>query len=97
MAARPSFAGFDPVGLKERTVDAIRATLEFAGVEFIAENDGGPGVRLRKAKKQTYKHGTLAVTKVNRSMAIYRIPGICWDKERPMNPRKSPPAGLSDA
>ena len=28
---------------------AIRAALEAAGVEFIAENGGGPGVRLRKA------------------------------------------------
>jgi transcriptional regulator with XRE-family HTH domain len=27
---------------------AIRAALEAAGVEFIAENGGGPGVRLRK-------------------------------------------------
>lgn len=34
--------------LKERTVDAIRAALEAAGVEFIPENGGGPGVRLRK-------------------------------------------------
>jgi hypothetical protein len=25
--------------------------LEAAGVEFIAENGGGPGVRLRKAKR----------------------------------------------
>lgn len=32
----------------ERTVDAIRAALEAAGVEFIAENGGGPGVRLKK-------------------------------------------------
>ncbi len=32
-----------------RTVDAIRAALEAAGVEFIAENGGGPGVRLKKA------------------------------------------------
>lgn len=32
-----------------RTVAAIRAALEAAGVEFIAENGGGPGVRLRKA------------------------------------------------
>ncbi|WP_209443495.1 helix-turn-helix domain-containing protein [Falsiroseomonas frigidaquae] len=31
-----------------RTLDAIRAALEAAGVEFIAENGGGPGVRLRK-------------------------------------------------
>jgi transcriptional regulator with XRE-family HTH domain len=35
--------------LYARTVDAIRATLEAAGVEFIAENGGGAGVRLRKA------------------------------------------------
>lgn len=31
-----------------RTVDAIRAALEAAGVEFIPENGGGAGVRLRK-------------------------------------------------
>jgi transcriptional regulator with XRE-family HTH domain len=37
--------------LRERTVDAIRAALEAAGVEFIAENGGGPGVRLAKAKR----------------------------------------------
>jgi len=35
--------------LRDRTVDAIRAALEAAGVEFIAENGGGAGVRLRKA------------------------------------------------
>jgi len=29
-------------------VAAIRAALESAGVEFIAENGGGPGVRLRR-------------------------------------------------
>ena len=29
-------------------VAAIRAALEAAGVEFIAENGGGPGVRLRR-------------------------------------------------
>ena len=34
--------------LKERTVEAIQHTLEAAGVEFIPENGGGPGVRLRK-------------------------------------------------
>jgi transcriptional regulator with XRE-family HTH domain len=28
---------------------AIRGALEAAGVDFIAENGGGPGVRLRKA------------------------------------------------
>ena len=30
-----------------RTVAAIRAALETAGVEFIAQNGGGAGVRLR--------------------------------------------------
>jgi transcriptional regulator with XRE-family HTH domain len=30
------------------TSSRIRAALEAAGVEFIAENGGGPGVRLRK-------------------------------------------------
>lgn len=29
------------------TLAAIRAALEAAGVEFISENGGGPGVRLR--------------------------------------------------
>ena len=35
--------------LQARTLAAIRAALEAAGVEFIAENGGGPGVRLRKS------------------------------------------------
>ena len=30
------------------TVEAIRRALERAGVEFIPENGGGPGARLRK-------------------------------------------------
>ncbi|MEM9309683.1 MAG: helix-turn-helix transcriptional regulator [Pseudomonadota bacterium] len=34
--------------LKPATVEAIRSALENAGVEFIAENGGGPGVRLKK-------------------------------------------------
>ena len=34
--------------LKERTVDAVRAALESAGVEFIPSNGGGVGVRLKK-------------------------------------------------
>ncbi|PYD60106.1 transcriptional regulator [Novacetimonas maltaceti] len=36
--------------LYPRTVEAIRAALEDAGVEFIAENGGGAGVRLRKSE-----------------------------------------------
>ena len=30
---------------------AVRRTLESAGVEFIEENGGGPGVRLRKGQR----------------------------------------------
>lgn len=33
--------------LQPRTLAAIRAALEAAGVEFIPQNGGGPGVRLR--------------------------------------------------
>jgi transcriptional regulator with XRE-family HTH domain len=35
---------------QSRTVDAIRAAFEAAGVELIAENGGGAGVRLMKTK-----------------------------------------------
>lgn len=35
--------------LKPATVQIIRTALEQAGVEFIAENGGGAGVRLKKA------------------------------------------------
>jgi hypothetical protein len=31
---------------------AIRRSLEAAGVEFIDENGGGPGVRLRKRQRK---------------------------------------------
>lgn len=34
--------------LKATTVSVIRAALENAGVEFIEENGGGAGVRLKK-------------------------------------------------
>lgn len=36
--------------LKLSTVSNIRAALEVAGVQFIAENGGGAGVRLKKSK-----------------------------------------------
>jgi hypothetical protein len=32
------------------SLDVIRRAIESAGVEFIAENGGGAGVRLRKAQ-----------------------------------------------
>lgn len=35
---------------RQATTKAIRSALEAAGVEFIAENGGGPGVRLRKRR-----------------------------------------------
>jgi len=38
--------------LKERTIDALQRALEAAGVEFIDENGGGPGVRLRKGHQK---------------------------------------------
>ena len=34
------------------TVVALRKALEAAGVEFIDENGGGPGVRLRKRQRK---------------------------------------------
>lgn len=34
----------------DRTLDDIRSALEAAGVEFIPENGGGAGVRLKKGK-----------------------------------------------
>jgi transcriptional regulator with XRE-family HTH domain len=34
--------------VSEEVVEVIRRALQRAGVEFIAENGGGPGVRLRK-------------------------------------------------
>jgi hypothetical protein len=37
-----------PLSAQERTLTELRRALEKAGVEFIAENGGGAGVRLRK-------------------------------------------------
>lgn len=36
------------LGGRSTTISAIRAALEAAGIEFIPENGGGAGVRLRK-------------------------------------------------
>jgi hypothetical protein len=42
-----------PIGGRPETGDKLRAALERAGVEFIAENGGGAGVRMkRRAKRQ---------------------------------------------
>jgi transcriptional regulator with XRE-family HTH domain len=37
---------------RRATLDVIQRALEDAGVEFIEENGGGPGVRLRKRQKK---------------------------------------------
>ncbi|ARW47383.1 helix-turn-helix domain-containing protein [Acetobacter pasteurianus] len=39
---------------RQSTIDAIRTALEAAGVEFIAENGGGAGVRLRREIDDQY-------------------------------------------
>jgi transcriptional regulator with XRE-family HTH domain len=36
---------------RRATLEVIRRALEVAGVEFIQENGGGPGVRLRKRQR----------------------------------------------
>jgi transcriptional regulator with XRE-family HTH domain len=46
------------------TLDAIRHAIESAGVEFIAENGGGAGVRLRQGKPDA---GSLAAEDLNAS------------------------------
>jgi len=37
---------------RRATLDVVRRAFELAGVEFIEENGGGPGVRLRKSGKE---------------------------------------------
>ena len=37
---------------RRATLDVIRRAFENAGVEFIDENGGGPGVRLRKPARE---------------------------------------------
>ena len=41
--------------VSEEAVNALRTALERAGVEFIDENGGGPGVRLRKRQQKKGK------------------------------------------
>jgi transcriptional regulator with XRE-family HTH domain len=41
-----------PLSAQERTLTEIRRALEKAGVEFIAENGGGAGVRLAKRERK---------------------------------------------
>lgn len=41
-----------PLGGRSETGFKIRSALEAAGIEFIEENGGGPGARLRKRQRQ---------------------------------------------
>ena len=41
----------DETSMTTRTFMAVRDALESAGVEFIDDNGGGPGVRLRKRQR----------------------------------------------
>lgn len=40
-----------PLGGRAQTTQKLRVALERAGVEFIDENGGGPGVRLRNRQR----------------------------------------------
>jgi transcriptional regulator with XRE-family HTH domain len=42
-----------PLGGRGDTIDKILNSLRTAGVEFIDENGGGPGVRVKKSKRKT--------------------------------------------
>jgi Helix-turn-helix len=54
--SEPTIARLESVdgqlGGREATVQRIKAALEKGGIEFIDENGGGPGVRLRKPTRQ---------------------------------------------
>ena len=48
---------FEKEGTQPRrpTLEVVKRAFENAGVEFIDENGGGPGVRLKKARRQARK------------------------------------------
>ena len=52
-----------PISGRAQNVRAVQAALEAAGVQFIAENGGGPGVRLRARTGD----GGMRVEKLNAS------------------------------
>ncbi|MEJ0095766.1 MAG: helix-turn-helix transcriptional regulator [Methylocella sp.] len=66
------------------TREALGRALEAAGVEFIAENGGGPGVRLRKGKKKPAKAGAAAPAEhtahpepaVEKNAALTQVDGV---------------------
>ena len=46
-----------PLGGRSTTAKQIRIALEAAGIDFIDENGGGPGVRLRKRHRPKTERG----------------------------------------
>ena len=52
---------------RRSTLDVVKRALEAAGVEFIDENGGGAGVRLRKAKRSLFNAEFNAVQALTRS------------------------------
>jgi transcriptional regulator with XRE-family HTH domain len=52
-------------GVSAEAMEKARAALEKAGVEFIAENGGGPGVRLRKTVAAAANASTIAIEDLN--------------------------------
>ena len=48
---------FEKEGTQPRraTLEVVKRAFENAGVEFIDENGGGPGVRLKKARREARK------------------------------------------
>jgi predicted transcriptional regulator len=43
-----------PLGGRNETTDKIRNALQSAGIEFIDENGGGPGVRLKRRTTRSH-------------------------------------------
>lgn len=61
---------------RRATLDVIKRALESAAVEFIDENGGGPGVRLRKRQPKNLKARVGRVS-----------PHICFGSERRHRPQ----------
>ena len=61
-----------PLGGRDETGAKICSALETAGVEFLEENGGGPGVRLRKRQ---VKHGKRASRSRGRRTSLAEIRG----------------------
>jgi transcriptional regulator with XRE-family HTH domain len=57
--SEPTIARLEAVdgelGGREGTTEKIRIAIEIAGIEFIQDNGGGPGVRLRKRQRSSPK------------------------------------------